>query len=158
MYNGGSKKIYGNASDPSPITTSVLIVLALASIFSGFMFKELFIGFGSFAFSSSIFCLPRHSYFFLPELLPVSWKLIPFFFSISGIILAFFSYYFLWPRITTFIFLNKSFQINLVPVLQLTVTFLLFTWTLFEKDYKQYVRLALDRLSSTIRYFCREFF
>ena len=41
-----------------------LAILAVPSIFSGYLFKDFFIGFGSFAFADSIFLSPNASHFF----------------------------------------------------------------------------------------------
>lgn len=49
-----------------------LALLAIPSIFSGFFFKELFIGFGSTIYSDSIFVLPNSAHFFESDYLPVS--------------------------------------------------------------------------------------
>lgn len=41
-----------------------LAILAIPSVFSGYLFKDFFIGFGSFAFSDSIFLTPNAAHFF----------------------------------------------------------------------------------------------
>lgn len=41
-----------------------LVLLALPSIFSGFFFKDFFLGFGSFTFLDSIFLVPQNAHFF----------------------------------------------------------------------------------------------
>lgn len=78
-----------------------LSVLAIPSMFSGFFFKELFIGFGVFTYSDSMFLLPNSAHFFEADYLPVSWKLFPVLTSFFIIFLAllgfdFFSRFFLF--------------------------------------------------------------
>jgi len=51
------------------IVTS-LAILAIPSMFSGFLFKDFFIGFGGSAFADSIILLPNNSHFFESEFLP----------------------------------------------------------------------------------------
>jgi len=44
--------------------TFSLAVLAIPSIFSGFVFKDFFIGFGSFIFADSMLLTPNNAHFF----------------------------------------------------------------------------------------------
>lgn len=73
----------------------VLAFLALPSIFSGFFFKDLFVGFGSVNFADSIFLLPARSHFFEADFLPASWKVLPVFTSFFSLALVIFGFDFL---------------------------------------------------------------
>lgn len=66
----------------------VLFFLSIGSIFSGFILKEFFIGFGSTFLGNSLFILPSHFNLLESEFLPISVKLIPLIFSLSGAFLA----------------------------------------------------------------------
>ena len=46
-----------------------LAVLAIPSMFSGYVFKDFFIGFGSFIFADSIFLSPNAAHFFESDFL-----------------------------------------------------------------------------------------
>lgn len=48
-----------------------LLLLAIPAMFSGFFFKDLFIGFGSFTFSDSIYNLSENVTFLEADYLPV---------------------------------------------------------------------------------------
>jgi len=65
-----------------------LIILAMGSIFVGHLTRDLFIGFGTDFWGSSIFILPQHSNILEAEWLPTSIKWLPFIISISGILVA----------------------------------------------------------------------
>ena len=66
-----------------------LALLALFSIFFGFLLKDLFVGLGS---SFSHFPLDID-----PELLPLHFKLLPLFFSFGGFFFSYFIYFFFFP-------------------------------------------------------------
>lgn len=74
---------------------SSLCVLAIPSIFSGFLFKDLFVGFGALTFSDSIFLLPESSHFFESDFLPASWRILPVLTSFFACFLAIFGFDFL---------------------------------------------------------------
>jgi NADH-ubiquinone oxidoreductase chain 5 len=89
----GQKKIYELIHEPSFIMSLPLIVLALFSIFFGYIFKDLFVGLGSSFWGNSLFIHPQHSVLVDTEFgLPVFLKLLPMFGTIFGIIFAFFFY------------------------------------------------------------------
>lgn len=55
----------------------VLSILALFSIFIGFIFYDFYIGIGATAWEGTFFILPEHFMFFEMEFLPFHWKLAP---------------------------------------------------------------------------------
>lgn len=66
-----------------------LVVLCFGSIFFGFFFKDLVIGLGTDFWGNSIFVLPQNMNFVDAEFLPFSIKILPFFFTLTGIGLGF---------------------------------------------------------------------
>lgn len=77
------------------IVTS-LAVLAVPSIFSGFLFKDFFIGFGSFVFADSMFLDPLAAHFFESDFLFASWRILPVLTSFFTIFLVIFGFDFLF--------------------------------------------------------------
>jgi NADH:ubiquinone oxidoreductase subunit 5 (subunit L)/multisubunit Na+/H+ antiporter MnhA subunit len=72
--------------------TLSLAVLAVPSMFSGFFFKDLFIGFGAFTFVDSILLLPTNAHFFESDYMFAIWRIAPVvssFFTIFLVILGF---------------------------------------------------------------------
>ena len=59
-----------NVGESSYCIVISLAVLAVPSMFSGYIFKDLFIGFGSFTFSDSILLSPNSAHFFESDFLP----------------------------------------------------------------------------------------
>lgn len=57
------------AGEPQYKMVSALAILAVPSIFSGFLFKDFFLGLGSFALSESVFLLPTNAAFFESDFL-----------------------------------------------------------------------------------------
>ena len=72
-----------------------LAILAVPSIFSGYLFKDFFIGFGSFAFADSIFLSPNASHFFESDYLFATWRITPVVTSFFMIFLVIFGFDFL---------------------------------------------------------------
>ena len=54
-----------------------LSILAIPSMFSGYLFKDFFIGFGAFSFADSIFLLPTAAHFFESDYLFATWRIAP---------------------------------------------------------------------------------
>nr|YP_009774169.1 NADH dehydrogenase subunit 5 [Caulacanthus okamurae]QIZ74786.1 NADH dehydrogenase subunit 5 [Caulacanthus okamurae] len=86
--SNSSRALYNKLHDSSVLMAFPLIMLALGSLFFGFMFKDLFIGIGTDFWKGSIFVLPNHNFFIEAEWLPVMTKWLPFSLSILGIFLA----------------------------------------------------------------------
>jgi NADH-ubiquinone oxidoreductase chain 5 len=88
------KKIFIHAHE-LPITLAVpLFILSFGSIFTGYLTKDIFIGFGSTFFGDAIFVLPKNLSQVDAEFIPYSIKLLPTVCSSIGIILSLFCYNF----------------------------------------------------------------
>jgi NADH-ubiquinone oxidoreductase chain 5 len=85
-----SPKSYKPAHEGDFFLTSPLVILALFSIFFGFITKDIFIGMGSnFFVDNSLFIHPTHEIMIDTEFaVPVLFKLLPFIFTISFSIIA----------------------------------------------------------------------
>jgi NADH-ubiquinone oxidoreductase chain 5 len=86
----GPKISYRNAHEGDVFMTLPLVILAIFSIFFGFITKDLFLGLGSgFFVDNSIFIHPNHEIALTTEFaVPTFFKLLPFIFTISFIIIA----------------------------------------------------------------------
>ena len=93
--NNAYKSVMKNVHESSWVMVLPLMVLVFGSIFVGYLAKDLFLGLGSDAFLNSIFVHPKNLIFIDAEFIPYHIKLIPLFFSFSGIFLCFFFYAFL---------------------------------------------------------------
>jgi NADH-ubiquinone oxidoreductase chain 5 len=78
-----------------------LVILSICSIFSGFFFKDLFIGLGSDFFNQSIFTKPQNLILIDSEFIPFCLKIIPTLFSILGAAIALLFYLYLNTFLTT---------------------------------------------------------
>jgi len=74
--------------------TGPLLILGVASIYFGYIFKDMFIGLGSSFFASSITVLPQHITLIHAELLSPLTKFIPVIFSLTGAFIALIGYSF----------------------------------------------------------------
>jgi proton-translocating NADH-quinone oxidoreductase chain L len=83
-----SKTFISHAHESSTVMLIPLFALCFGSIFVGFLAKDLFLGLGVDTWNSSLFQLITHVSFFEAEFLPFQIKLIPFIFSMSGLLLA----------------------------------------------------------------------
>ena len=84
----GSRVILNKIHESAFVMIFPLIVLAIGSIFIGFMTKDFFIGLGTDFWGNSIFILPSNLFFIEAEFLPTFIKWLPFTLSFLGIILA----------------------------------------------------------------------
>ena len=89
---GGSKSIILKANESDWYIKSALIILIFFSIFIGFFSKDLFIGFGTNFWGSSIFILPQNYSLVDIEFLSIKFKLIPLILSVLGLFLAYYIY------------------------------------------------------------------
>jgi NADH:ubiquinone oxidoreductase subunit 5 (subunit L)/multisubunit Na+/H+ antiporter MnhA subunit len=84
------KKIMQNAHELPIIMGIPLFILSIGSIFTGYLSKDMFVGFGSTFFIDSIFVLPSNSTSFIySEFIPNDIKLQPTMYSIFGIFVAY---------------------------------------------------------------------
>jgi len=90
-----SRTAVSHAHD-APLTMAVpLTILAIASIFVGYISKDMIIGLGNIFFGNSIYVLPTQHTLIEAEFLPYTIKLIPLIFSIGGAMLSFIVYKFI---------------------------------------------------------------
>lgn len=100
----GPRNLILSASESSWTIGSVLGILALPSIFIGYLGRDLFIGLGTNFWGNSIFVLPKHLSLIDAEFMPTSIKLLPLCLSVLGGLLSFLLYY----RHSKFLFLLKT--------------------------------------------------
>lgn len=99
----GIKNVYLNSHESNLAIIIPLFVLALFSIFFGFVFSDLFVGVGSDFFGNSIYINPKNISIIEAEFsLPLLIKLLPSIFSLFGASLAIYLYH-----------VNPEFVINL---------------------------------------------
>jgi NADH-ubiquinone oxidoreductase chain 5 len=90
----GSKNSYLNSHEANLAVIVPLFVLALFSIFFGFIFSDLFVGVGSDFFANSLFIHPNNISIIEAEFsLPILIKLLPSILSLFGALLAIFLYH-----------------------------------------------------------------
>ena len=80
-------------------------LLALLSVVIGFLTKDLFIGFGTDFWNSSIFILPKNHLIYDIEFIDLFYKLLPLIFSLLGITISFIIYTY---ELEIFYLLKKS--------------------------------------------------
>jgi len=88
----GNKYTVLNAHEGSINISLPLFLLSILSIFVGFIFKDLFIGFGTDFWNGAIYIQPKNYLMSDIEFINLSVKLLPLVVTILGIILAFFLY------------------------------------------------------------------
>ena len=86
--NNNTHSIISNAHESSLVMLLPLLILSIGSIFIGFIAKDLFLGLGVDTWNNALFQEISHVSYFEAEFLPFYIKLIPFIFSISGVLLA----------------------------------------------------------------------
>jgi len=95
--NSHKNSLY-HSHEPSLFMIFPLIILALGSIFVGYIFKDMLIGLGTNFWGSSIFILPEHLSMIDAEFIPYHIKLFPVILSIFGamsaiILYSYFTYF-----------------------------------------------------------------
>ncbi len=90
-----------NAHESDIIMLIPLFILAIGSIFVGFVFKDLFLGLGVDTWNNSLFQLVTHVSYFESEFLPFYIKLIPFIFSLAGLFSSILVYQILEKRLVS---------------------------------------------------------
>jgi proton-translocating NADH-quinone oxidoreductase chain L len=90
----GNKYTILNAHEGSINMTLPLFLLSILSIFVGFLFKDLFIGFGTDFWNGSIYVLPKNYLLADIEFISLKYKLLPLLVTLLGILIAFFVYTF----------------------------------------------------------------
>lgn len=124
------KESLKTAHEPSFNMYFPLMLLALGSIFIGYLTKDMFIGLGTPFWGNSLFIHPNHLTILDSEFIDYTIKLTPVVFSICGASLAFFSYHF-YNKILLHIKLNTLLGYKLF-------SFLSKKWY-FDKIYNEFV-------------------
>ena len=89
-----SKQIIAHAHE-SPLKMAVpLFILSIASIFIGYLTRDMMIGLGTDFWGNALFVLPENLNALEAEWIDTSIKIMPLFFSLSGALLAFIGYNF----------------------------------------------------------------
>ena len=88
----GFRNSYEHAHESPFAMTFPLIFLSFASLFVGFISRDIIIGLGTDFWGNALFTLPNKQYFVEAEWLNTSVKMIPLFFSFGGVFLASFRY------------------------------------------------------------------
>lgn len=90
--NNSTNSIISNSHESGAVMLIPLIILSIGSMFVGFIAKDLFLGLGVDTWNNALFQEVNHISYFEAEFLPFYIKLIPFFFSLSGVFTALFLY------------------------------------------------------------------
>lgn len=90
----GNRLILTNANEGSWHMSLSLFVLSIITIFIGFISRDVFVGFGTNFWGSSIFILPHNYTLTDVEFIPLYYKLLPLNLSIIGLSFSFFLYLF----------------------------------------------------------------
>lgn len=118
-----------NAHEGTWRMTLPLFILSLLSIFIGFLSKDIFIGFGTNFWGSSIFILPDHYMLGDIEFIELHWKLLPLLVTLMGVFIAYFLYSF---QLQEYFLFKKTFQFKVF------YTFLNKKWY-FDKFYNEMI-------------------
>jgi proton-translocating NADH-quinone oxidoreductase chain L len=90
----GSRLVIINAKEGSWLMGLPLFILSILTIVLGFMTRDLFIGFGTHFWGTSIFILPQNYTLVDIEFIPLFYKLLPLLISIAGTFFAYALYSF----------------------------------------------------------------
>lgn len=82
--NNSYKRVMVNTTSENFITVIPLLLLSFMSLFSGYLYKDIFLGLGSNFFDYSVFILPKNAITSNAEFLPSYIKLIPLICSLLG--------------------------------------------------------------------------
>lgn len=123
------KNIIKNAHDAPFKMALPLFFLSFGSIFIGYLSKDMFIGLGTDFWGNSLFVHPQNVNIIDAEFLPNYIKLLPLFFSFSGVFLALFLYHFQ---------LNNFFKVKISKTGLYFYNFLNRKW-FFDKVYHEYI-------------------
>ena len=125
----GYKEVISYAHD-SPIRMSLpLAILAIPSIFVGYLSKDMIIGLGSDFWGNAIYTLPKQMNMIDAEFIEHRFKVLPVVLSVTGATLSFFLYNFKT---------NALFQLKISRVGRKLYTFLNRKW-FFDKIYNEYI-------------------
>ena len=125
----GSRIAYEHAHESPFAMIFPLFVLSFGSLFIGYLSRDMFIGLGSDFWGNALFTLPTSQIFLDSEWLDSSIKMIPLYFTVSGVLLA--SFHYLFRIETLFAFKQNKFGRQLY-------TFLNRKW-FFDKVYNEWI-------------------
>ena len=138
----GHRPLIKNVHDASFYMSFPLIILAIPSIFIGFLFKDMIIGLGSSFWANAIFVHPMNYNSIDAEFIPQMMKLLPVILSLSGAFFAFF----LYSYNSSFLYLYRN------SILERRLyTFLNRKW-FFDKLYNEYINQSLLSFSFHVSY------
>jgi NADH-ubiquinone oxidoreductase chain 5 len=134
----GFKKSYETAHEADFAITIPLFVLSIGSVFFGYLIKDMFIGFGSNFFVSSVFLHPSNIFTSDSEFIPLWVKLVPLLFSLFGFFSSFLLYsffkadlFFLKTSVfglPLYVFLNRKWFFDKVYTEVVTQPFMVFSF------------------------------
>src|SRR5260370_15577591 len=127
------KPVANNIHESPALITVPLSILAVGSIFLGYLTKDLFAGVGSPFLDHVLLILPGHNSFFVAEFLPFYIKNLPFFLSVLSVLL-----------VTALYSLLSRYSFNYHPLLKKIHRFLSYKWY-FDLIYNRYLNLPLLR-------------
>lgn len=105
-YNG-PQSVYKHSHESPWQMTLPLGLLAIGSIFIGYLFRDAVLGLGSSFFGNALFILPQHSDTFVDaEFIHIKFKWLPVLFSLTGAFLAFLFYGFAAKLLSDFLNTN----------------------------------------------------
>ena len=131
----------------SPIAITLpLIILSFASLFIGYISRDMIIGFGTDFWGNALFTLPTKQYFIQAEWLDSVVKIIPLYFSFRGMFLAIYMYL----NSFSFLFFFKQNYIG-----RIFYTFFNRKW-FFDKVYTEWVSLPLIQIAYKHTYQIRD--
>jgi proton-translocating NADH-quinone oxidoreductase chain L len=140
--SNGNKKIFVQVHEPSWKMTFPLFLLSTLSLIVGYSTKDIFIGFGTDFWGSSIFILPQSYDLIDIEFSSLFFKLLPLIVSLFGIVSAFFIYN---TSLSSFFILKQNKSFNLF------YTFLNKKW-FFDKLYASFVTQNFIKFSYFFSY------
>jgi len=123
----GNRVVYSNIHDAPTLIAIPLTILGFASIFAGYVGKDLFVGLGTDFWGNSIYCSSINTSTVDAEFLPVFFKLIPVILSMCGVATAY-----LFQTHSLFTFKTES-QVSVI-----LFNFLNRKW-LFDRVYNEWV-------------------
>ncbi len=129
----GNKYLYEHAHEAPFAMATPLVILSFASIFIGYLSRDMMIGVGTDFWGNALFTLPNKQYSLEAEWLDTSIKTIPLIFSFSGVGLAIYQYLYSYKTL----YLLKTSNLG-----KLIYTFLNRKW-FFDKVYNEWISESL---------------
>jgi NADH-ubiquinone oxidoreductase chain 5 len=140
--SNGYKPVIENAHDSSYQISISLGILAVPSIFIGFFFKDMLVGWGSCFWGNAIYNSPKTTNVIDSEFIPMFYKLLPIVFSLFILIFSF----------LTYVYSSKFlFQIKVSSIGKKFYSFLNKKW-FFDKIYNEYLGQFFFNFSFSVSY------